>query len=442
MTLVALCFTLVLAISLSSYLALAYRSYHLSTRLLNEDKARQLAQVGLEEALWSLNQNTWNSSGSASSTSWTTTGANRSVTLNYSALGQGATGQLVLTVTNYASIGPVTWPSITSAATVTLADGRTVTKTLLATTRAAALFGYAVASAGGGVGFANSGTLDSFDASLGTYNQTTAPFSAGSPNIGSAAVVAGNDVTITNAIVNGYVATFANAVLYSGTGKIKTLAGSTMDFTRISKSAYIPTVAITEPNEAVNYTGRLTGGSQTIGTSGGPTEYWYTDEYFGNTSLTLDTGETLTVNGPVKVRVYNDLIIQNTGKINVTANGRLELFVGDDVLISGTGGIQNNTTGKYPKNVALFNTTSWNGSRTFNYSSSADFRGVMFTEANQIMLFSSDVTIYGALLSTNYHIGFTSTNPIIHYDTSLRNLPKNWFSSVASPFIINQLTEP
>src|SRR5882762_4453262 len=105
-TLVALCFTTVLAIALSSYLALYQRSYDLSTRLLHGDQAGQLAQTGLEEALWALNQNTWTGSGPASDTAWTTSGPNRTVLLAYDSLGPGATGQIALTVTNYASTGP------------------------------------------------------------------------------------------------------------------------------------------------------------------------------------------------------------------------------------------------------------------------------------------------------------------------------------------------
>src|SRR5882757_5674991 len=126
-TLVALCFTTVLAIALGSYLALYQRSYDLSTRLLHADQARQLAQTGLEEALWALNQNTWTGSGPASATAWTTSGANRTVLLTFGALGPGTTGQVALTVANYASTGPA-WPAITSAASVTLGDGRVFTK--------------------------------------------------------------------------------------------------------------------------------------------------------------------------------------------------------------------------------------------------------------------------------------------------------------------------
>lgn len=432
-TLVALCFTIVLAISLSSYLTLCYRSYNLSTRLLHEDKARQLAQVGLEEALWALNQSNWAAAGPASSTAWTISGASRTVSLTYNSLGQGATGTLALTVLNYANVGPVTWPTITSSATITLDSGQIVNKTLQATTKASPLFANAVAAATGSVSFAAGGTADSYDSSIGAY---------GGANIGSVAVIAGTNVTITNALINGYAATYGNAISY-GTGKIKTTLSAVMDFNRISKSAFIPVSTINEPNESIpgNYTGRLTGSTQSIGTPGGPTEYWYTEQFWGSTDLNLDSGETLTVNGPVKVRIYNDIEIQNTGKINVTPTGRLELYVGDDVSISGSGEIKNNSTGDYPKNVALFSTTSWNGSRTFTYSSTAEFRGVILSTAAQVMTFSSNAVFYGAILSSAHNITFSGGNPTIHYDTALRNLPKNWVSNVSTPFIINQLTE-
>src|SRR3954471_18490199 len=161
-TLVALCFTCVLAIALSSYLALYQRSYDFSTRALLDNKARQLAQTGLEEALWALNQNVWTDSGPTSDTAWTITGADRTVALAYGSLGQGATGRVTLTVTNFASAGP-TWPVITSTANVTLDDGRTFTKTLRATTGPAPLFGNAIASAHSYVSFVSQGIVDSWN---------------------------------------------------------------------------------------------------------------------------------------------------------------------------------------------------------------------------------------------------------------------------------------
>src|SRR5689334_10386731 len=100
-TLVSLCLTAVLGIAVGSYLTLCNRSAQFTTRNLNLEKARELSLVGLEEALWALNQDTWNGSGSDGNTSWSTSGANRSATLAYSLAG-GASGQIALTIANYA----------------------------------------------------------------------------------------------------------------------------------------------------------------------------------------------------------------------------------------------------------------------------------------------------------------------------------------------------
>src|SRR5438067_10816159 len=161
-TLVALCMTTALGIALGSYIALCTRSTRFSTRLLQKEKARELAQAGLEEALWALNQNNWASSGPDSTAAWTTLGANRTVTLSYPADVQGISGQVAITVANYASTGP-TWPSVTSTATLTFPSGETATKTQQAGTAPAPLFGNAIASSESYVSFVAAGTVDSWN---------------------------------------------------------------------------------------------------------------------------------------------------------------------------------------------------------------------------------------------------------------------------------------
>ena len=256
-TLVALCFTAVLAIALSSYLALYQRSYDFSTRLLHEDRARQLAQTGLEEALWALNQDIWTGSGPSSDTPWNTSGTNRSVTLAYGSLGQGATGQVTLTVANFASAGPV-WPAITSTATVTLDDGHVFTKTLQAATGPAPLFGNAIASASSYVSFTSGGKVDSWN-SRPDNNPATAvvaySFTAGTPS-NYAAVIAAADsgvtsVALSQALVYGYLATTGKAVSYSTSGsppgRVKgpaTAAAVDVDPGLLGKSAFIPASAV------------------------------------------------------------------------------------------------------------------------------------------------------------------------------------------------------
>src|SRR4051812_20923727 len=160
-TLMALCMTTAMGIALSSYIALCLQSTRVSSRQLQKEKARELAAVGLEEALWALNQDNWSSSGPANSAAWATVGANRTITLSYT-LDTQITGTVAVTVANYAATGP-TWPTVTSSATLSLPDGEVASNTLQAGTSPAPLFGNAIASSDSYVSFVAGGTVDSWN---------------------------------------------------------------------------------------------------------------------------------------------------------------------------------------------------------------------------------------------------------------------------------------
>ncbi len=459
-TLVALCFTAVLAIALTSYITLCSRSYNFSTRIMHEDKARQLALVGLEESLWALNQNTWNSSGPANANTWTTTGANRSVTLSYTSLGQGASGQLVLTVANYASAGPA-WPAITSAATITLADGRTVTKTLQATTGPAPLFGNALASANSYVSFTSGGTVDSWNSDP-DNNPATAvvaySFTAGAPG-NYAAVIAASDsdndfdgtnaVSLNQALINGYVATTGKTVAYSTSGspagRVKgpaTAGGVNVDAMRVGKSAFIPfppvfnvTLPSAPPSGILGDLLTLVG--QLLGVGPGGEVY----EYSSSVSVTgvAAVSPSWVIEHPVKIVVHGNFAISSffifNGKITVKPTGSLQLFVTGDVTI-GANGIDNQTND--PSKVAIF-CTDTSTVNSVQYTSSADFCGVIYSENKPIDI-QQNATFCGALLSGQYvRFSGSATNPTFHYDTALRNVR---FSNVTTPYIIIQMSEP
>jgi hypothetical protein len=193
-SLISLCLISALGVVVGSYFALVTHAQQLGTRQFQNGRTAELAQAGLEEALWALNQNTWTGSGPAGSTAWTTSGANRTVLLDYGSLGHGASGKIALTVANYASAGPV-WPTINVDAIVTLTDGRTIHKKLQATTTPAPLFGNAIASATAAVSFGGGGTVDSWNSDPDNDPATASvpySFTAGNP-ANYAAVVAGCD---------------------------------------------------------------------------------------------------------------------------------------------------------------------------------------------------------------------------------------------------------
>ena len=93
--LAALCFATVLALALASNITVCYRSMQLSSRNMNSGHSVELAETGMEEALWALNKSDW-------SNNWTLVGSTATKTLTgFTYDNSGVTGSVNLTVTNY-----------------------------------------------------------------------------------------------------------------------------------------------------------------------------------------------------------------------------------------------------------------------------------------------------------------------------------------------------
>jgi hypothetical protein len=116
-SLVALCFVTVLAISLASYITLSSRAMQLSNRSFQAGVSKQLAEAGLEEILRAFNQNNWDDwTGGGISVDWTldtsTKRATATMTFPAGKFGQGTTATVKLRVDNYdAAVVGVSWTS-------------------------------------------------------------------------------------------------------------------------------------------------------------------------------------------------------------------------------------------------------------------------------------------------------------------------------------------
>lgn len=453
-TLVALSLTTALGVAVGSYLALFSRHLALGVNQLHRDKLHELARVGLEEALWALNEADWTKAGPASSTAWVTSGTSRAATLAYADLGHGATGALELTVENFAATGPV-WPTITSAASVILAGGRTLRHTLRATTTPAPLFGHAVASAEGAVTFLAAGTVDSWNSDPDNNPATPAvdyAFTAGDP-ANHAAVVAGrtngtHGVVLTQATVRGYVATFGLPVSYSISaappGRVlgpATPVGVNVDTRRIGRSAFVPVApvfTITEPPTSGPAYGGLVGNILALVTSLGsaPPE---TEVYQTSGDLTILgiplVSPSLVVDRHLKLIVNGNLTISGAGQITINPGASLQLFIRGDCTLGG-GGIDNRNVD--PATCVLL-CTSPSTADTLEYTTAADFRGVIYCENKPIDI-RQNATFHGALLSRR-GVSFTTgaTAPVIHYDLALRT---RRFAHVGTPYLLDRITQP
>src|SRR5687767_11681832 len=150
--LAALCFATVLAIALSSYLSLCYRTLELSNRGVTSLQAVELAEAGMENALWALNNNNWDS--------WTITGTTAARTITGFTFTNGVTGRISLSITSFdGSAGERT---VTASGITTRVDGTETRRTLTSSSALAPLFTNAVAGTTGRVRFLSGGTVDSY----------------------------------------------------------------------------------------------------------------------------------------------------------------------------------------------------------------------------------------------------------------------------------------
>jgi hypothetical protein len=417
--LAALCFALVLAIALSSYITMCYRSLQMSTRNANNGHAVELAETGMEEALWALHNDDW--------TGWAISGKTATKTLAGFTFDNRTTGTATLTIANYD--GTTGTRTLTVTGTTTLADGTTQSRTLTSTSSPAPLFVNAIAAVGnttstykGLVTFGNAGTIDSYDAAS---DPTAATPGYQAVVASTSNVTTSSTVQLTNVKIKGYVSTLSTGPAYSTSATLygaSSPASPKIDSSRVTTSPYQPLFDVITPS-APNPLGS---GSRTIGTAGAttPTYYYYSGNYY------LGSGNVLTVDGPVVIVISGYLWTDGThatgGKIRVTANGSLTVFVRGDMRIDGNG-IVNDT--KLPKNVAIFGQTG--NTNALEFWTTVPFYGVIYTPQASLS-FANNNVFYGSVVAQS--VAFTSTSsPTFHYDTSLRDAS---FAGLDTPFAV------
>ena len=410
--LAAVCFATVLAVALTSYLSLCYRTLELSGRSVQGMRSIELAESGLEEALWALNKNDW--------AGWTIAGANATKTVSGFTYDSGVTGSISLRVSGYD--GSAGTRTLSATGTTTLPDGSSVSRTLTSTASKAPLFVNALAAVSSRVRFRSAGTVDSYDSSLGTYATQTPGFAAvvcsGSPSSSSATV------QLNRAEVKGYVATLSTGPSYSTGARLTgptTPVTTNIDSTRISTSPYQPLFDEVKPSGAG---APLFPGTTTIGLRGATTETLY---YAADVDLT--GSQVLTVDGPVVLVVAKDLAISDSASIRITVNGSLRVHVSGDISLNGAG-IQNDT--KLPKKLIIIATT--NHYDSYGMATNTPFYGVIYTPFNSFTV-SNSQDVFGAIVARSMTL---SASPNIHYDVDLRRAVAN---GVATPFAVANVQE-
>ena len=416
--LAALCFTAVLAMAVTSYMAMCYRSLVTSTRSLQFERSGLLAEIGMEQALWALNKNDFSA--------WTVDGDAYTRTTTGFTYENGIVAQVAVRVTREtASWSQPGARTVTVTGTTTLADGTPIERSYETTVEPLPMFVNALAGASQSdaataqVRF-YSGTGATVDSYYSSVSTSPATFEFG-------AVVAGNDrVTMQSARIRGYVAIDSAApALTDATVDAELKGPATPVATKIDSSRL--NGAVNQPFYSVNVpTGAgttISAGTQTLGTVGAtePTLY-YADE------IQMGSG-TITVVGPVKLVVSGTFYLWGTARLTVASTGSLELFAGGAVYSTSSGGFRNQTL--LPSKLAIYGyRSSWNVGY-INQPTSAPFYGVVYLPEVILDLYGTG-DYYGSFIARRINVRNGSK---IHYDTSLRT---TYFDGLASPYGVTE----
>jgi hypothetical protein len=471
--LAALCLAMVFAISLSSYITLCYTSLKMSTRNVMNEHSAELAETGIEQALYSYNNGDW--------TNWSFSGNIYTINMTMTAsglvasstsptplnMGNGTTSTVAITV-DESSSGIV---KVTSTGQVALPDGSTPVSTTMAydptqspthdpsnpsfQPMTAPLYVNAVAALTGNVTFSSGGTVDSYNSNIspGTYNPAT--------NVGYSAVITSQNVTsssatvlLNNATVNGYAVGYdpsspgtSNWLSYANGGKLvgpSTAPATSVDSTRILNSPlpYQPVYLENRPPWSGNLPAAATSGSNVLNqtcTLGNPTATATTQPTVYNANQINLSSATLTIVGPVGLVVSGPVAITGTGQIQLSGQfASLQIFLENgDMLIAGNG-ITNLNPVPLPKRFSIMSTNNVTPHAiVFNPPASVPFYGVIYLPFQNVQV-QTNAVIYGSIVGQS--VSFTAS-PTIHYDVALRSpdsLPSDAaFASLYAPLIVS-----
>ncbi len=293
------------------------------------------------------------------------------------------------------------------------------------------------------------GTVDSYDAQRGTYASQTPGFSA----VLAAGLTTGTAATITDTTVHGYVAApsasaapHAPLTSFGGSAAVTgTLAGTTVDQTRVSRSPFIPqfdplpnSLRGTEIENGDLTT--ATSDTLNLGTPGAttPSRYFFDDDNgYGAGNLNLGNPSSgfslraINILGPVIIYVNGYLYIRggttilNAGIIDIKSTGSLELHCGVFRSYAGSHGFFNRTLD--PTKLTLIADSNSNSLTYLRNGNSAivginkEFYGVLYapnTTATVGLGIQTGAVIYGAISAREVTF---SAEANVSYDTTLRS---------------------
>jgi hypothetical protein len=428
----------IIGISIASYIRLGLASQKISNRALYNNGAINLAENGMEEAMYSINQMVqnasyawpgWTTDGTASNSSawrkWT----------NYT-FDQNARGTVRVYIYNYTG---VVAPRIVARSTVTLggATSAPIEKWIEIALSKTSKFSNGLVAKQTITFNGNNATVDSWNSDPDNNPATAAVgYGAGTKrdngSVGSISVAVGA-IGVNNADIFGYAATGGSAVTVGPQGKVGpfgTADGTvapghtSTDFSASFEAVNIP-AAIYTPIAAI--TDNITLPGAIAPAADGKYYVEATQINFNNKALTISAGKEVILK--LTDTTTGISIGGGSGAINIAATGKLQIYTAGSISIAGNGvlnGGSTDATANQPINFQLYGTKT-SGTQNISISGNGVLNAIVYAP-------QGSVTINGGGNSGNVS-GSIVANDItlngsvkFHYDESLANM------NAGSPF--------
>jgi hypothetical protein len=360
--LVALCLSMAMAIAAAAYVYLAVGTYKRANRSFYYNASADMAEAGIEEALWALN----NSSNWTQNPLWTTSGSDKVLHGSSKPVtdSSGVPAYFNVYVANFAS----GQPTITAEAVVSPPNSQVIRKQIRVYTKTVNLFMPPFTAINKMK--LNGGQFDSYLEASGTYKTAARRYNTtlgslevdiGDLTIGAPADIYGHvetgvDSSQSAAFINNILGSVTSATTTVGANGVYKQGSNLIDSGQIAYDFSQDYPAQSYPSDAgltVKYSlGSLDAlGRYVLGTSGAtsPTVYKITGDVTGSIVVQgpvyLEISGKLSISGSDAITVMQttQTVTQKKGSTTLTAtysgdtNTKLELYVAGDIAISGNG---------------------------------------------------------------------------------------------------------
>jgi hypothetical protein len=434
----------VIGISLASYLQLGRTGLVISNRALYNNAAMNLAENGLEEAMYAINKTVANSSYNWASNGWTTTSplpagdARRRLPASGTyTFDQGVTGTVRVYVFGYAG----TAPRALARSTINMGSGRTLEKWVEIRMRKTSKFANGLVAKDSIRFSGNNASVDSWHSKKnddGTPRGSPVPYSSAvdhdKGSVGSISVSV-NAVLVQNADIWGYAAT-GGAVPSVGSNGVVGPYGTpsgTMDMSRVSTDFSASFDPVSPPTTA-GYTDIANITANTIlpraaDVAAADGKYYYTTGQinFNNKYLTI---QKKTAGSPA-VQVVITLTNTSTsigigggsGALNIEAGSQLEIYAPGDITIAGQGIMNGGTTAataNLPERLQIWGTKT-SGVQNIQIAGNGALSAVVYAPQGSVKI-NGNGDVCGSIVANDITV---VGNAFFHYDESLGDFGGN-----------------